>query len=110
MEKSETMRLDASLPNSWWEFSVEHACHVYNRTPIRCLNWQTPSQVLTEIQPSVNHLRVFGCVTYIYIPPETCANKLSPKSELMTYIGITVEQYRNHFMYSNNTVFISVTA
>ena len=109
MKKSETMRLDASLPNSWWEFSVEHAYHVYNRTLMRCLNWQTPSQVLTEIQPSVDHLRVFGCTAYIYIPPKTYANKLSPKSELMTYIGITVEQYRNHFMCSNNTVFISAT-
>ena len=45
IKKSETMRLDASLPNSWWEFSVEHACHVYNRTPMKCLNGQTPSQV-----------------------------------------------------------------
>ena len=39
MEKSETMRLDTSLPDSWWEFSVEHACHVYNKTLMKCLNW-----------------------------------------------------------------------
>ena len=38
IEKSETMRLDTSLPNSWWEFSVEHTFHVYNRTPMRYLN------------------------------------------------------------------------
>ena len=110
MEKSETMRLDASLPNSWWEFSVEHACHVYNRTPMKCLNWQTLSQVLTGIQPSVDHLRVFGYATYVHIPPETHTNKLSPKSELMTYIGVAIGQYGNCFMCSNNTVFTSATA
>ena len=98
MEKSETMRLDANLPDSWWEFSVKHACHIYNRTPLKRHNWLTPSQVLTGQQPSVDHLRVFGCATYVHIPPETRPNKLSPKSELMTYIGITVGQFGNQFM------------
>ena len=73
------------------------------------LNWQTPSQVLTGIQPSVDHLRVFGCVAYVHISPETHINKLSPKSELITYIGVVVEQYGNRFMWSNNTVFTSAT-
>ena len=62
------------------------------------LNWQTPSQVLTGIQPSVDYLRVFGCAAYVYIPPETHANKLLPKLELMTYIGIAVGEYGNRFM------------
>ena len=31
MEKAESMRLQACIPQSWWEFSIEHATHVYNR-------------------------------------------------------------------------------
>ena len=92
------MRLDSSLPNSWWEFSVEHTFHVYNRTPMRYLNWKTPSQVLTGIQPLVDHLSVFGCAAYVHISPETHINKLLPKLELMTYIGIAVGEYENYFM------------
>ena len=35
LEKSESMRLHASCPESWWEFSFETAIHIYNRTPLR---------------------------------------------------------------------------
>ena len=56
MEKAETMRLQACLPQSWWEFTLDHTTHVYNRTPIRHLDWQTPSQKLSGSKPSVDHL------------------------------------------------------
>ena len=35
LEKSESMRMHAECPQSWWEFSFETAIHVYNRTPLR---------------------------------------------------------------------------
>ena len=87
MEKAESMRHHACLPQSWWQFSVEHAVHVYNQTPLRRLNWQTPYELLYGERPSIDHLRVFGCGAYVFIPVETRANKLAPRSELMTYLG-----------------------
>ena len=87
MEKAESMCLQACIPQSWWEFSIEHATHVYNRTPICRLNWQTPYMLLYGERPSVEHLRVFGCGAYVFLPAEVRANKLAPKSELMTYLG-----------------------
>ena len=41
MEKSQALRFDACLPQSWWEFSINHAVHLYNRTPIKRLKWKT---------------------------------------------------------------------
>ena len=87
MEKAESMCLQACIPQSWWEFSIEHATHVYNCTLMRHLNWQTPYTLLYEERPSVEHLRVFGCGAYVFLPVEVRANKLAPKSELMTYLG-----------------------
>jgi transposase InsO family protein len=87
MDKSETMRMQACLPASWWQFSFDHATHVYNRTPNRRLNWQTPYQKLTGEVPSVEHLRVLGCAAYVFIPAEVRTNKMAPKSELMVYLG-----------------------
>ena len=87
MDKAESIRLQACLPQSWWEFSVAHATHVYNRTPLRRHNWQTPFMLLYGSISSVGHLRVFGCGAYVFLPVEVQANKLSPKSELMTYLG-----------------------
>jgi Integrase core domain len=40
MDKAQSMQLEACFPQSWWEFAVEHAVHLYNRTPVQCLNWQ----------------------------------------------------------------------
>ena len=107
MEKAETMRLQACLPQSWWEFALNHATHVYNRTPSRRLEWRTPSKWLSGIRPSVEHLRVFGSAAYVFIPAEVCVNKMAPKLELMVYLG-------NHhggkgwiFMHSPNNVIFS---
>ena len=106
MEKSESMRLHACIPQSWWEFLVEHATHVYNRTLLRCLNWQTPYQLLYGDKPSIGHLKVFGCGAYVFIPAEICKNKLAPKSELMTYLGNAPGMKGFMFMRApNNVVF-----
>jgi hypothetical protein len=75
------------LPPSWWEFCVEHAMHLLNLTPIKCLDWKTPNEILTKEKPSVTHLKVFGCAVYVYLPEEKRVNKLAARSELMTYIG-----------------------
>ena len=55
-EKAESMRLQACLPQSWWEFTLDHATHIYNQTPSRCLNWQTPYQMMNGDKPLVDHL------------------------------------------------------
>jgi hypothetical protein len=86
-EKAESMRLQACLPQSWWEFALDHATHVYNRTPMRRLEWRTPTERLNKERPTVEHLRVFGCAAYVFIPAEVHENKLAPKSELMVYLG-----------------------
>jgi hypothetical protein len=86
-EKAESMRLQACLPQSWWEFALDHATHVYNRTPMRRLEWRTPTERLNKERLTVEHLRVFGCAAYVFIPAEVRENKLAPRSELMTYLG-----------------------
>ena len=108
MEKGESMRLEACLPQSWWEFSLEHATHIYNRTPIRRLLWQTPHEQLNREKPTVDHLRLFGCGAYIYILVEVRSNKLAPKSKLMTYLGNAPGGKGWWFMHTpNNIVFTS---
>ena len=107
-EKAESMRLQACIPQSWWEFSIEHATHVNNRTPMCRHNWQTPYTLLYGEKPSLEHLRVFGCGAYIFLPAEVQANKLAPKSELMTYLGNAPGAGGFMFMRSpNNVLFYS---
>jgi hypothetical protein len=111
MEKAETMRLQACLPQSWWEFALDHTTHVYNRTPIRRIAWQTPYQLLNGEKPSISHLRVFGCLAYIFVPEEVRVNKMAPKSERMTYLGVHPGEKGWIFMRRpNNVVFATAQA
>ena len=65
-EKAETMCFQACLPPSWWEFSLDHAVHVYNRTPMRRLEWCTLHEWFTGERPSIECLQVLGCGAYVF--------------------------------------------
>ena len=110
MDKESTMHFEACLSQSWWEFSVEHAVHCYNRTPVKCLNWRTPFQAITGKKPDISKMRVFGCGAYVYIPPTRRQNKLSPKSELMVFLGETEGMKGYRFICNGNVIFHAVQA
>src|SRR6202161_2471636 len=108
MDKAQALRLDACLPQSWWEFAVLHAVHLYNRTPMRRLDYMTPFEKLREVKPSVAHFRVFGCGAYVFLPEEVRVNKLAPKSELMTFIGYADGVKGYLFMRSPNNIVLGM--
>ena len=111
MNKAEAMRHQACIPQSWWEFVFAHATHIYNRTPVARLQWRTPHEALKGELPAIDHLCVFGCGAYVYLPATAQADKMAPKSELMTYIGVAPGNERNFlFMRSTNTVFTAAHA
>jgi hypothetical protein len=87
LEKEAAMRHDAGLPDSWWEFTVEHGVYVYNRTPLKLQKWLTPFEIIEGIKPDITHLRTLGCEAYIFRPEDTRTNKLVPRSETCTYVG-----------------------
>ena len=67
--------------------------------------------MLRKSKPSVAHFHVFGCGAYVFLPKEVRVNKLTPKSELMTFIGYSDGLKGYLFMRSpNNVVFTAVKA
>ena len=112
MDKAEAMRHLACLPDSWWEFTTAHATHIYNRIPLSRLQWHTPYKVLHSKQPWIDHLCVFGCTAYVFLLADVWANKLTPKSELMVYLGVAPGNNANFlFMCSpNNILFTAMQA
>ena len=111
IEKAQALRFEACLPQSYWEFSVEFAVHVYNRTPVKHIAWSTPFEVLNSTKPDISHLRVFGCGAYVYIPDDVRVNKLAPRAEVMTFLGYTSGMKGLKFMRKpNNVIFHGVTA
>ena len=111
MDKAQAICLEACFPQSWWEFAVNCAIHVYNRTPIQCHNWKMPFENLEHMKPDVTHLCVFRCGVYVFLLEEVCTNKLNPKSELMTFIGYPTGTKGYLFMRSpNNVLYTAVQA
>ena len=111
MDKSQAICLESCAPQSWWEFAVDCAVHVYNCTPIQRHNWKMPVENLTHTKPDVTHFRVFGCGAYVFLPEEVRHNKLNPRSELMTFIGYPQGVKGYLFMRSlNNMLFTAVQA
>jgi len=109
-EKSEAMRLHASCPQSWWNFAIVTAVHVYNRTPLRRTKWKTPVENLTGKKPDVSYFKIFGTKAWVYIPHESRENKLTPKSEIMTFIGYEQNAKAYRFMTHKNQLRISTQA
>jgi hypothetical protein len=110
-DKAQSLRFDACLPNSWWEFCVEHALYLYNRTPLKRANWSTPYELIKGEKPDLSNLKVFGCAAYVFLPPEVRKNKLSPKSELMIFLGFKPGMKGFRFMrLPNNIIFMGATA
>ena len=56
MDKAQALRLDACLPQSWWEFAVNTATHLYNCTQVRRLKWHTPYELVYGEVPDIEHL------------------------------------------------------
>ena len=66
--------------------------------------------MLKSEKPNVNALRVFSCGAYVYILEEKRKNKLAPRSELMTYIGVESGVKGYYFMQKSGAMFLGATA
>jgi len=70
-----------------------------------------PHEMLKGEMPNIDHLNVFGCGAFVYLPAMARANKMAPKSELMTYVGVALGNEHNFlFMCSTNAVFTAAHA
>ena len=110
MDKAQAIWFDACIPPSWWEFTVAHAVHLYNRTAVWQIKYKTPHEILKLQRPDVSYFRVFGCGAHVFLPEEVRQNKLAPKSELMTFIGYADGVKGYLLMRSTNHVFTAVMA
>lgn len=81
------MLIAARLPQSYWAEAYYYWAYVHNRTSLSFLEaHQTPFSILFGSKPDVGHLRVFGSVAYVRVPPDQ-RRKLDPKSEKCTFVG-----------------------
>lgn len=66
--------------------SISHGGVYINRIPSSALNGLTPYQQLYNAKPAYNHLRIFGCTTFVHVHPQQ-RDKLSPKAIQTVFLG-----------------------
>ena len=113
MEVARSMMFHIPVPRRFWGDTVMAACYLINRIPTRVLNEQSPFEVLNKTKPSIEHLRVFGCVCFVSKPGEQ-RDKLDAKSTICMFLGYCTTQRgykcydteRNRVMISRDVKFI----
>jgi len=86
MNMVRSMLKSKHLPKELWGEAVSTATYTLNRCPTRKLNNVTPEECWSGNKPNVNHLRVFGSITYRHIPDQL-RRKLDDKSETLILVG-----------------------
>jgi hypothetical protein len=85
MEKARCMLSGVRLGKEFWAETVGTACYLVNRSPSSVLDDKTPQEVWTGKEPSLTHLKVFGCDAYVHVPKEN-KSKLDKKDEKCIFI------------------------
>lgn len=76
-----------NVPNGLWRGeAVSHATYLINRIVTRSLNRQTPYEALRLKKPTVEHLKVFGCVCYARTEA-VGRRKLDDRSRALVHLG-----------------------
>lgn len=86
VEMARCMLKNKSLPDVFWAEAIACAAYIINRSLTRSVENKTPQEAWSGFKPSVNHLRIFGCVAYVHIPKQK-RGKLDQKSEKVIFVG-----------------------
>jgi hypothetical protein len=86
MEKARCMLSGVGLGKELWAKAVGTTCYLVKRSPSSALDDKTPQEVWTGKEPSLTHLKVFGCDAYVHVPKENMS-KLDKKARKCFFIG-----------------------
>jgi transposase InsO family protein len=78
MDKARSILSGVELIKELWAETIETTRYLVNLFPSLALVDMTPNEVWYGKNPSVAHLKVFGCDAFVYVPKEK-RNKLEKK-------------------------------
>ncbi|GKV01273.1 hypothetical protein SLEP1_g13839 [Rubroshorea leprosula] len=81
---------EKNLPKNFWAEAVYTAVHLQNRLPTKAIEGTTPFEAWSGNKPVVDHLKVFGCICYVFIPDEK-RGKLDERANTCVFIGYSLQ-------------------
>lgn len=86
IEMVRSMPKEMNLPTFLWAEVAVRAVFILNRSPTSAVKERTPFEVIKGVKPSIEHLRVFGCVGNVCVDSQF-RKKLDPKTQKCVLFG-----------------------
>lgn len=86
LEMTRSLLKHMNVPNYPWGEGVRHSTYLVNWVATRTLTSQTPYEALRGRKPSIDHLRVFGCIGYVKTHPPHIRN-LDDRTRTLVHLG-----------------------
>lgn len=93
LNRARALLFDSGLPHVLWNEAVETAVYLTNRSPTVAIEaTKTPYEMRFQTPPKLDHLRLFGCKTFVHLVKEqrTSPSKLAERARvcyLCGYVG-----------------------
>ncbi|XP_060183222.1 uncharacterized protein LOC132613193 [Lycium barbarum] len=106
LEVARALRFQSGVPIIFWGDCVRTVVYLSNKLPILVLDGKSPYEKLFGKEPSIEHLRIFGCLCYPSQLPK--GDKFDPRASKSVLVGYSETQkgYRL-FDLSTKAIFIS---
>lgn len=101
MNMTRCMLMGMSVPRKFWLEAVQYAVHILNRSLSAALGDVTPEEKWSNRKPSIEHIRIFGCVSFALVPYEKRI-KLDEKSTRCVQFGVSKES-KAYMLYNPET-------
>ncbi|RVW80052.1 Retrovirus-related Pol polyprotein from transposon TNT 1-94 [Vitis vinifera] len=88
MNMVHSMISEKKIPKPFWPEAVNWTVHVLNRSPTLAVQNKTPEEAWSGVKPSVEHFRVFGCISHVHVP-DNKRTKLDDKSLSCVLLGVS---------------------
>jgi len=71
MDMARSMLNEKGMPNYFWAEAITCVVYLINRSPTSSVPNTTPIEAWSGFKPNLQHLKVFGSITYVHVPKAT---------------------------------------
>lgn len=75
-----------NVPGRFWAKCMRTAAYIINRLPQPKLGFKSPHEMLWKVKPTISHLKVFGCICYVFVP-DHLRSKFGKKAIRCIFVG-----------------------
>jgi len=90
LSRARALLFDSGLPHVLWNEAVNTSVYLTNRSPTVAIDpKETPYQMKFKTPPKLDHLKLFGCKTFVHLAKEqrTSPSKLAERTRVCYLVG-----------------------